>query len=360
MPAYSVRQIEPVEGRQAVIDIWRRNLSETDRLDEKFDWHFLRNPYGPGKCWILYADQDQPVGTASLGLRRLNLGTSAVTVGLACDLAVDEAHRFLQAAIQLQRAVANATSEDLPIVYGLPNSQATAPVLRVGYKVISSVERYAKPLRPSQALNRHRVLAQVKPIVGGVMDATYRLLTSAVERSLHGYIPERLDEFDDRFDALWENTRQSYEVIGVRNRQFLHWRYRMCPLKSYTIVGLLAPDRSRLVGYVVYYLEDEVAYCADLFTDPTREVMEALISAWKRDARSRWAKSISIHCSPHPVLLSALTQHGFRQRTAAPNPRVKRTAEDQPNRTLLAYMRPGFDLGGRESWFFTPGDEPYN
>ena len=71
MPEYSVVLADLVKDKQVVLDLWRQNLADTVHLDDKYDWHFLNNPYGPGQIWILESN-GQPIGTTSLGMRPLN------------------------------------------------------------------------------------------------------------------------------------------------------------------------------------------------------------------------------------------------------------------------------------------------
>ncbi len=98
MTEYTVVSADLEKDRQVIIDLWRQNLADTSHLEEKYDWHFLNNPFGPGQIWILKAD-GHPIGTTSLGMRPLKLGETITNAGVACDLAVNKEHRFLQPAL---------------------------------------------------------------------------------------------------------------------------------------------------------------------------------------------------------------------------------------------------------------------
>jgi hypothetical protein len=359
MATYTVSPVDPRQERQSIFEVWRRNLSSTDKLDEKFDWHFLRNPYGPARCWLLRTDTGAAVGTAALGPRPLKIGTSVVTAGVACDLAVDKEHRFLQPALLLQRAVVGAVGPDLPVIYGLPNPQGAAAPKRVGYREVDSVARYAKPLRLSPYLRRHRLLAGAAPVLGGALDFVYGLAARFRERRPQGAVAEAVPEFDERFDELWGRSKSAHEVIGVRDRRHLTWRYRECPLQSYTTTALLTRDRSQVLGYIVSYLQDDRAFCADILADEGADA-EALIAAWVRDARDRAANTVSVLCRLPPALQAALDRVGFRSRTATPAPRPTHGPQPEPSRTLLVYAAPGYEAVAQTPWYFTPGDEPYN
>src|SRR5258708_7605187 len=153
MARYAVVPAHLEKDKQVVIDLWRRNLTDLDYLEEKYDWHFLNNPSGPGQIWIREAD-GQPIGTAALGVRSLKLRNKFTAAGVACDLAVDKGHRFLQPAVMLERAVMSSAGAQLQILYGIPNTAAVSVMKYVGYREFCPLHRYAKALRVSQYLRR--------------------------------------------------------------------------------------------------------------------------------------------------------------------------------------------------------------
>src|SRR5579859_3086154 len=148
MAEYTVVSADLQKDRQVIIDLWRRNLADISHLEEKFDWHFLNNPFGPGQIWILQAD-GRPIGTTSLGMRLLKLGETVTAAGVACDLAVNKDHRFLQPALLLQRALLSSANPGVQILYGVPNSGGASVMKYAGYQQFCAVHRFAKVLRPS-------------------------------------------------------------------------------------------------------------------------------------------------------------------------------------------------------------------
>src|SRR5271165_2998281 len=62
MPEYSVVPADLVKDKQVILDLWRQNLADTVHLEDKYDWHFLKNPFGPGRSWILESN-GRPIGT---------------------------------------------------------------------------------------------------------------------------------------------------------------------------------------------------------------------------------------------------------------------------------------------------------
>ena len=358
MPNYRVVAANIEKDRGLILEIWRRNLSDVYRLEEKFDWHFRDNPCGNGQCWVLEAD-GRAVGTTSLGMRGIQLGGEVVAAGIACDLAVDEGHRFLLPALTLQKELLASMHEFVQVAYGLPNPRGAAVMKRAGYQDVFPVHRYAKALRISPYLARRRRLAWSAPILGNIADFAYAAFLRMGKRSNRSYTVQVFGNFDERFDELWMRVKSGHACLTVRDRRFLQWRYRNCPLHEYTVLGLLSADQSRLLGYVIYYAEGGCAVCADIFSAGDDREIECLLSAWVCHARQSGLTGMSAACSVPDALQRGLLRTGFARRTAPVRPTPSPSQNQESSRSLLAHNRQSADNSVMAGWYFTYGDQPY-
>jgi hypothetical protein len=358
VPSYRVIAANIERDRDLILAIWSRNLSDVYRLEEKFDWHFRHNPAGNGQCWILEAD-GRPVGTTSLGLRRIQLGGEVVAAGIACDLAVDEAHRFLLPALTLQKELLVSMRGFVRVAYGLPNPRGAAVMKRAGYHEVFPVHRYAKALRVSPYLARNRRLAWSAPILGNIADFAYAAFLRLGERPNRSYTAKVFGNFDDRFDDLWTRVKSQHACLTVRDSRFLQWRYRNCPLHQYTALGLLSADQSRLLGYVIYYAEGGSAVCADIFSESDDREIECLLSAWVCHARQSGLTGMSAACSLPDAVRRGLHRIGFTRRTAPARSAPSPSQNQELSRSLLAHHRLSADDSATAGWYFTYGDQPY-
>jgi hypothetical protein len=357
MPEYAVISAHLEKDRQVIIDLWRRNLADTSHLEEKYDWHFLNNPFGPGQIWILKAD-GQPIGTTSLGSRLVRLGNRIATAGVACDLAVNKEHRFLQPALMLQRALLSSANPEVQIFYGVPNPGGACVMKYVGYRQFCSVHRYAKVLRPSHYLLRSPKLKGMAPFIGSIVDRGFLAWQSFGQRQ-DRRVAQILPCFDERFDELWNGLRCEASALTVRTRRFLKWRYRECPLREYKTLGLLTADESTLLGYLIYYVHDVSAICVDLLTPGGVEDLNCLLSSWSVLALGDGLASLSISC-PSGNLANALLRHGFSQRSVVPESKSLRTQAQEPCKTLFTHLQlAGTEPTAADSWYYTEGDSPY-
>ncbi len=357
MAEYTVVPADLQKDRQVIIDLWRKNLADINNLEEKYDWHFLNNPFGPGQIWILKAD-GIPIGTTSLGMRPLKLGQTVTTAGVACDLAVNKEHRFLQPALMLQRALLSTSHAGIRIVYGVPNAAGSAVMKYVGYQEFCSVHRYAKVLRVSHYLQKSGKFGAVIPFIGRMADqgfAALQLFGRQQSKSLTQVLPS----FDERFDELWNQITSAPWALTVRDRQFLKWRYQECPLRQYKTLGLLTEDKSKLLGYLIYYIEDHSAVCADFLASGGPEDLDCLLSSWAAIAWGCGLSALSLSCS-NGTLAANLLRHGFSRRSAVPPSKPGRTKQHEQCKTLFTHERQSATApAAADSWYYTEGDSPY-
>jgi hypothetical protein len=354
---YAVVSAELDKDRQVIIGLWRQNLAEIDHLEEKYDWHFLNNPFGQGQIWILKAD-GHPIGTTSLAMRPLKVRDTVTIAGVACDLAVNKDHRFLQPALMLQRALMSSARAGIGMLYGVPNPRGASVMKHVGYREFCPVHRYAKILRMSHYLQRSGKLGAMAPFIGKIADQGLAAWHSIGRRkdSRGGQV---LHSFDERFDDLWSQLGSMRTTLTVRDRQFLQWRYGDCPLREYKTLGLLTDDGSRLLGYLIYYVEAHSAVCADLVALDGAENLDYLLSSWGALASGDGLAALSVSCSDE-VLAGTLMRQGFSQRSIVSANKPGLTLQHEQCKTLFTHERhAASEPAVAESWYYTEGDSPY-
>jgi hypothetical protein len=354
---YAVISAGLEKDRQVIIDLWRQNLVDIDQLEEKYDWHFLNNPFGLGQIWILTAD-GHPVGTASLAMRPLRVGDTVTTAGMAGDLAVNKDHRFLQPALTLQRALMSSAHGGIRMLYGVPNPGAASVMKYVGYREFCPIHRYAKALKMSHYLQRSGKLGAVAPFIGKIADQGLAAWQS-IGRRQGKRGTQVLHSFDERFDELWSGLGSSQTTLTIRDRKFLQWRYRDCPLRQYKTIGLLTDDDSRLLGYLIYYVEANSAVCADLLALGGAENLDCLLSFWAAQASGDGLASLSVSCSDQ-ALASSLVRHGFSQRSIVSASKPGRASQQERSKTLFTYDRhAASEPTIATNWYYTDGDSLY-
>lgn len=74
--------------------------------------------------------------------------------------------------------------------------------------------------------------------------------------------------FDDRINDFWKNVSRYFDIIVVRNKEYLNWRYFQRPNSSFKV--LLAEEDDKILGYIVFSPKDKKGFIVDLLVYPHR------------------------------------------------------------------------------------------
>lgn len=163
------------------------------------------------------------------------------------------------------------------------------------------------------------------------------------------YRIEKLSEFNDEFDCLWEKAKDIENILNKRDSNYLNWRYVNHPTKEYDLFGLY--KEKELVGYVVVHIEEK-AYgtgtlkfgtIVDAFGIDDSEVWQALIIQSKLALQE--ADIIQTWALTHTLFYQQLKAQSFLHKDS-PMPLVGKVINEN-------LSRKGFDV---QNWFLTPGD----
>lgn len=182
------------------------------------------------------------------------------------------------------------------MIYGVPNSGGASVMKYVGYRELCSVHRHAKVLRISHYLQKFVKFFAGGSFVGRMADQVY-VAAHSFGRYKNIGLTQVFSGFDERFDELWSRIGSPQQALTVRDQRFLQWRYQECPLRQYKTMGLLSNDESRLLGYLIYYVENHSAICADLLVSNGPEDLVSLLSSWAALAWSDGLAALSVSCS---------------------------------------------------------------
>ena len=72
-------------------------------------------------------------------------------------------------------------------------------------------------------------------------------------------------EFDESYDRFWEQVKSKYELLLVRDRAFLQWRFHDIPVRRYQ--ALSARQDAEILGYIVLRQADVRGTMSGLIAD---------------------------------------------------------------------------------------------
>ncbi len=283
-PKWSTRAYR--EGdEEGIFELWKAVYPENpyDRQQWLRWWHWIyrANPRGTGV--ICVAEHDgRVVGHAAEVPLVMKIGGENVLVGLGIDAMTHPEYRrqgMYLAVVRTRRALGEARG--IRATYAFPNKLSyPGQVNELGAFDIATMQKVVKPLSWRNAMltqTRNRLLLAIGAVAGGLLSTTF--FRTSKSPSLKGLKIAQVSHFDERIDGLWRRASSQYQVIVVRNREYLNWRYVAVPDTDYLIY--VAEQTEAIVGYLVASRKQadhaRIGVVLDVFTE-SEEIAQCLIS----------------------------------------------------------------------------------
>ena len=316
---YTVTVADVLEENVKICSLWQTGLVATNSYESKFDWYYRRHPDGlPSVIFLHHNSEGDAVGAASVAPRRIRFNDTSFLTGVLVDFVVRPEHRTFFPALILQQGVQKHALQIHRIVWGLPNPKATAVFRRAGYQLIGQMGRYVRVLRAAGYLNRH-LPGWVSCVVGPIIDLTRLAALMFRCAAKRGYSAQWQARPDARFNDLWVRSAKPEQLMGVRDEQYLSWRFVDCPLAVHAFFTLVSNLDQRLVGYAVCEFEQQTLHVRDFLVDPN--VFGASERLWCELAREAFHKgcaSLSVEFFGAELLQRELNKAGLAARAQSP------------------------------------------
>ncbi|MCD5324101.1 MULTISPECIES: GNAT family N-acetyltransferase [Pontibacillus] len=305
-----------------------------------WEWKFLQHPndFNP---WILVFEEEEAIlGHISLWIGDAWIEGKRRTVGLRIDTMVDPDARGKGIYKKLnEKLLQHANDQGIDFLYGFPAEKAKELFLRyTGAAHMTDMPRYVLMQRPVALLSsKIAPLKLLTPLDGVISKWQTRKIKP------HNGTIQDVTAFDHTFDELAEATRHQAKAQLVRDADYLNWRYKKHPEKTYHTFAYYKDDTLR--GYLTYSIQDQGSYKNGFIVDwLAREeqdwdvlLQEAAVRLKQVDVIQTW----SLTTSPSA---QTLLKHGFIHKDS-PMPLVgKDIADDTAH------------LQQPEAWYITPGD----
>lgn len=279
-PNVSIREYK--EGdEQEINDLFNEIFHERRALEEWL-WKYKKNPLGHVYLMTVAELDGHIVGQyANLPLL-FKYKDRTVRVGFPVDNFVHPEFRggikgIQREMFEYQNVVAH--NNDISFGFGFPNKEAYIVGKRIlKYKDVGQIRVLFKRMSLHQALKRR--FPWLPDSIIRCIQRIYalRLKLFITLRSKTNITIRKLSSFNEKFDSFWDMVKEQYEIIGVRDRRYLNWRYTK-PGVDYDIY--MAEKGTEVVGYVVTTVKKDesgtAGYIVDLLTKNKSEADSALI-----------------------------------------------------------------------------------
>jgi GNAT superfamily N-acetyltransferase len=316
---YVVHAGDVTRERDAVIEAWRGNLGTPARHAPKFDWFYLRCPYGePSVKLLRHQPSSRWVGACAAGPRCMEWQGHKLRAGVLVDMAVDAQHRTLGPAMMLQADLVETAAGRFDLLYGFPNRKSLPVVKRLGYDVLGHIPRFSRVLRHARYLERHlpRWLARSAGWLVDILRDTW----SAV-RGPRGTRPSATwsERVDPRMDVLWRQSSHGDGPITVRDTTFLRWRFDQSPAAATRYLLLGDRPEGPLLAWFACQVEGDTLMVRDFWSvDAGEGVGRRWIGALIRRARRDGHAAIALEYAAPAQKLAHWLDAGFSERERRP------------------------------------------
>lgn len=321
-----------------------RNANRTvARAPEYFRWRYQERPNAAEPVIVCARDASGEIaGALSVIPHHYHVRDAVTRLGVLGDISVSGKHRGKGVAKKMFALLPGLKPvRELAGCIVIPNEDALRPLGKSGWVTATKLERHVKLLNTKEIIAR-RSSRKISTLVSPALDIFLRL---AVREPL---LSERKDYsgapasgFDSRFDELWAAVDKKGMILGLRNRDYLAWRFAGHPVEKYGIYTL--SDGSKLRGYIVFHCSGDACHIDDFLCRKEGDSWDYLLSYFIAHVRENVdASKIIINSNPAGP---RLRKFGFFK---------------SPDILHFMVLAPGSAteaLSEGDSWFITAGDK---
>jgi predicted N-acetyltransferase YhbS len=218
-----------------------------------FDWVYGKNSLGPPIIPVARdKGTDKVVGFAMFIPMRVSWAGEERRALLGYNMVVDPAYR--RQGIQTKVSAVGpelGKKQGYDFFYAFPNPTSLLGLIKSKYHVVSQIPMIIRPLDIAALTETHVGKPLMRWGVNLGWEVARRTLCRERCPSQNG-LPMRIVEdttLDESYDRFWDHVKTKYNLMLVRDRAFLQWRFRDIPIRKYQILS--ARHSGQILGYVV-------------------------------------------------------------------------------------------------------------
>jgi hypothetical protein len=307
-------------------DILAMNLAEYGPADtmvnpEDFRWRHAENPAGQAQITVVRdEDIDQVIGFTWMVPLHMRLFGQDYVGAMTTNQLIRPDYRGSMAYAKMIRHRLRLLRKSTAFRYSFPADdifESTVSIEKMSAFDIPLLIRPLNLVQLAQMLYTRRWMGLLSGW-GGQVVSPLLFYSRAGTAQRHSLKIEWLDHFDERFDDLWQRVQDKYNIMVVRDRAFLAWRFAPVSRRAYRI--LTASADGELIGYAILRCTDEIrgipiGLIMDLLLEPGARGEAAglllLANAWQhfREEKVWLAGALAF---PHTVEYQVVRRAGYR------------------------------------------------
>ncbi len=353
-PKLKYRLVQPGDGPK-LTELYQ-SVFNVYKSPEYWHWKYYQNPAGePGMYVAVDQDTEKIIGEIGSIPVWIRVKGKDLLAAQGCDIVVAPAYQRGTPFFRLEK-LAHAFNIDRGKHFEYAISiKLTYKIFtqRLGFKGVSPVRRLVKALNPTPYIARKLKLPFLSQPLGWIGKELIRGWDWLREIHKVKLAVVQADNFDDRFERLFNRVADNYGVMIIRDVKYLNWRYNLHPQEKYTTLALEGAD-GELRGYAICVINN-TDVCrgriVDLVIDPRdREGMRAILAGVLEYFYSRGVEVAAAWLLEHVSHVKVFREFGFT---------FKETPHDLMCRPINEETAPIKYLSCPGNWYFTMGDSDY-
>jgi predicted N-acetyltransferase YhbS len=218
-----------------------------------FDWLRTRNPAGEP---IIPVAREKGTGkVVGFGLAvpmRISWSGQQRSALIGMNFLVDQAYRRQKICETMHTMqIEEGKKRGYAFIYGFPNAHLLPVLKKKDYRTVTRIPLVIRPLDIATLTKAHIN----SPFLRWAVNLGWKTGAVTIWREQH---PAKSDsslsivqdtEFDQSYDHFWKRIKTKYDLILLRDRTFLQWRFRDIPYRTYRVLSVR--QGADILGYIV-------------------------------------------------------------------------------------------------------------
>lgn len=319
---YSLADLGDVAQLGAIVEGADSEIANVDFLR----WQYQYNPAGHAIMWLArHRETGQLAGSYTVIPLQIKIGYQEVTGSLSLNTMTHPDFRKQGIFATLaERTYESCAQAGIPLTIGWPNANSYPGFTQsLKFADIGHREILVKPLQIANILQYYISNSALRTVTASVASAVVKVVCPRVRSFSAGHskgiFVEKVEQFDERFDDLWQRSRNQKPNMIVRSSAYLNWRFVACPLRKYHIFASLS--QGNLVGYMIGVISVHprlgyrVAFIVDAFVDVAldeRDIWRELVASVEAWAEQEGVDLIAIYLPAHSSNFQVAHSMGYR------------------------------------------------
>lgn len=279
-------------------------------------WKYKDNPSGKPIIWVADCN-GQIVGYYCIIPVSMKVNNDIIKCFQSVDTMTHPEYRhqgiFKKLALKTYE---QAEKEGINLLYGFPNKYSYPGFInKLEWLEISNINTLIKPLNYEHILKLYVKNDILVTFFKSIVDMCQSFPNIIKKPHFRDDVSlKEVKSFDNRINDLWEEFSKDYELLVVRTKEYLNWRYVFVPNANYTIY--IAEKNGKIYGYIVFAIRKQrnllFGYIFDLVV-PLKNtgVSDLLISKAMQELEDKNADLIFYQMIGKKPLFNVFKRRGF-------------------------------------------------